>query len=351
MLKFHRTGLRYCSFLLIMLWSNISHAGAISFFSYEEGQLLETKFEYDSANIIPESFPLLDGIAVDMQTLQWIHVNFVIEGHTDSRGSDEYNMNLSYARAQAVKNYLVEKHHIDTDRLLVKGFGETQLIEKADTEEAHSINRRVILKGNKKPERLNETGNILFLFGNVADQYETRKIYKILPSFNRLLDKHFIRKVISIFNEDCTEKRVYKEVEAFSKDSNIIIIVGDILVDKNQQAYFKTIDTDENVLQRSAVKIEEITKPNSLTILVINPQSHQIIQETGIKLPENIVIYGQNQVSSRTEVLENILRILTESRLEGMTFQEFLETVKKTFCPAGNTAKTDANSIHPRTSS
>jgi len=50
---------------------------------------------------------------------------FLIEGHTDDRGRDAYNLNLSNERAASVKNYLTS-HGIDASRLESKGFGESQ---------------------------------------------------------------------------------------------------------------------------------------------------------------------------------------------------------------------------------
>ncbi len=73
-----------------------------------------------------------------------------IYSHTDSRGSDEYNLELSQRRAQSVVNYLVSQG-LSKDRLLAKGFGETQLLNKCAngiecTEQEHEVNRRTTFK-------------------------------------------------------------------------------------------------------------------------------------------------------------------------------------------------------------
>ena len=65
-----------------------------------------------------------------------------IEGHTDSTGSEEFNLNLSQERALNVKGYLVDKNIIDT-RLKTTGLGESMPIVKNDTESNRSLNRRV----------------------------------------------------------------------------------------------------------------------------------------------------------------------------------------------------------------
>lgn len=72
------------------------------------------------------------------------HANFLIEGHTDAFGTQEYNMELSRIRAQTVKSWLVAIMGIDPDRIQTTGFGSTRLIAPADgTIEEQQINRRV----------------------------------------------------------------------------------------------------------------------------------------------------------------------------------------------------------------
>lgn len=67
-----------------------------------------------------------------------------IEGHTDSRGRDEYNLSLSQLRADAVKTYLVEKE-VAADRITSVGYGETKPIDTNETPEGRNKNRRVVL--------------------------------------------------------------------------------------------------------------------------------------------------------------------------------------------------------------
>ncbi len=68
---------------------------------------------------------------------------FVIEGHTDTLGSEEYHMTLSLTRAQPVQDWLVESLGLSTDRVEVKGFGETRPLVPAGDRVAQAINRRV----------------------------------------------------------------------------------------------------------------------------------------------------------------------------------------------------------------
>ena len=68
-----------------------------------------------------------------------------ISGHTDDKGSDEYNKNLSNSRAKSVLNYLVNKG-INADRLTSIGYGESQPVVKNDSDENRAYNRRVEFK-------------------------------------------------------------------------------------------------------------------------------------------------------------------------------------------------------------
>ena len=64
-----------------------------------------------------------------------------IAGHTDNKGSDEYNLRLSQRRADSVIEWLIN-HSIDPNRLLAKGYGETVPVASNDTEDGCSKNRR-----------------------------------------------------------------------------------------------------------------------------------------------------------------------------------------------------------------
>ncbi|NME70406.1 OmpA family protein [Flammeovirga aprica] len=98
-------------------------------------------FDTNSSNIRSESFFDLDRLAVMMTRNQlWI---LVIEGHTDNVDTKEYNIELSKARANAVKQYLVNKG-IHTSRLDAYGFGEERPIDSNSTKEGRQENRRVV---------------------------------------------------------------------------------------------------------------------------------------------------------------------------------------------------------------
>jgi len=100
-------------------------------------------FATDSDRIRSESAPVLEEIAAMLEEHSGLRLG--IEGHTDGEGDAAYNMELSERRAAAVKQYLVERHGIDTDRLETAGYGESRPVADNDTPEGKQQNRRVEL--------------------------------------------------------------------------------------------------------------------------------------------------------------------------------------------------------------
>jgi outer membrane protein OmpA-like peptidoglycan-associated protein len=98
-------------------------------------------FEFNRSNITAEGAAELDKLVVVMNE----HPNMVIfaKSHTDSRGSDKYNMNLSDRRAKSTVQYLISKG-IAKDRISGQGFGESEpkVACKPCTEEQYAQNRR-----------------------------------------------------------------------------------------------------------------------------------------------------------------------------------------------------------------
>lgn len=100
-------------------------------------------FDYDKATLRPESYPELDRVVELLN--QNPNLKVEISGHTDSKGSDEYNLKLSQLRAKSVVDYIISKG-IPANKLIAKGYGETQPIDTNDTEEGRQNNRRVEFK-------------------------------------------------------------------------------------------------------------------------------------------------------------------------------------------------------------
>jgi OOP family OmpA-OmpF porin len=99
-------------------------------------------FDFDKATLRPEAIVILNNAAGLLTT----HERVVVEvaGHTDSKGSEEYNQALSERRANAVRDYLVSKG-INASRLTARGYGELQPVATNDTDEGRQANRRVEL--------------------------------------------------------------------------------------------------------------------------------------------------------------------------------------------------------------
>lgn len=111
-----------------------------------EGPVLVTQqvlFDFDSYAIRPQSFEFLDRIGQALLEPPLDRAIINIEGHTDSRGTDEYNQRLSEQRAWAVKSYLVQRWGIDPNRLVIVGYGERAPIATNETEQGRQLNRRV----------------------------------------------------------------------------------------------------------------------------------------------------------------------------------------------------------------
>ncbi|HEU0030484.1 MAG TPA: OmpA family protein [Kofleriaceae bacterium] len=98
-------------------------------------------FEFNKAVIKSDSFHILDAVVASLKGNPDITL-VEVAGHTDERGDDAYNLDLSIRRAAAVKQYLIE-HGVEDKRLESQGYGETQPVEKAHTEAAWAKNRRV----------------------------------------------------------------------------------------------------------------------------------------------------------------------------------------------------------------
>ncbi len=97
-------------------------------------------FEFNKSELKEESFEELNLLVRILNDNPDLKIE--LGGHTDSKGSDDYNMNLSTERAASVKAYLLEKG-IAADRLVSKGYGETKPIADNATEEGQALNRRV----------------------------------------------------------------------------------------------------------------------------------------------------------------------------------------------------------------
>lgn len=101
-------------------------------------------YDLDKANLRPESLPILDKLVRFFRENNDLTIE--LGSHTDSRGSDDYNQDLSQRRAQSVVDYFISKG-IPKTQLIAKGYGETKILNQCFndvncTEEEHQKNRR-----------------------------------------------------------------------------------------------------------------------------------------------------------------------------------------------------------------
>ena len=101
-------------------------------------------FQSGQANIEPKYHDLMQKVSRALNVFPRSQV--VIEGHTDSYGSDDANMALSRRRAQAVSAYLTSQFGVQAFRISAVGYGETRPIANNDTPEGRARNRRIEIR-------------------------------------------------------------------------------------------------------------------------------------------------------------------------------------------------------------
>jgi OmpA-OmpF porin, OOP family len=97
-------------------------------------------FDFDKTTLKSESFVELNKVVEFLKSNPTVEIE--ISGHTDSKGSDDYNLNLSQGRSQSVVDYIAGQG-IDAFRLTAHGYGESKPIDTNNTEDGRANNRRV----------------------------------------------------------------------------------------------------------------------------------------------------------------------------------------------------------------
>ena len=103
---------------------------------------LPIQFVYDRAEMTPDGLNQAQELGKALQQ-GFASSAFLVIGHTDKRGDDSYNLELSRRRAQAVVDFLVSHYGISSQSFTVEGRGKTELLAAGDSEEDHQVNRRV----------------------------------------------------------------------------------------------------------------------------------------------------------------------------------------------------------------
>jgi outer membrane protein OmpA-like peptidoglycan-associated protein len=107
---------------------------------------LSLQFAFDSAKLTASDMAQLDRIVPVLSDPNAGFIGGVIEGHTDSVGTEEYNMGLSKRRAESVASYLQSQGVNLGNRFATEAFGESKPIASNDTAEGRAENRRVVIR-------------------------------------------------------------------------------------------------------------------------------------------------------------------------------------------------------------
>lgn len=102
---------------------------------------LYVNFPYNSAELTAEARVTLDRLGTALRDQRLGGFGFMIAGHTDAKGSDDYNLSLSERRAEAVRQYMIAQFGISPERLSAKGYGKSRPLDPTRPEDG--VNRRV----------------------------------------------------------------------------------------------------------------------------------------------------------------------------------------------------------------
>ncbi|MCP4658190.1 MAG: OmpA family protein, partial [bacterium] len=102
------------------------------------------RFGFEQSRLDAEAATALDRFAEQLLTAGG-GIFIEIQGHTDASGSEEYNLELGYERAQAVRRYLSMRHGLPLHRMSVISYGKASPVADNNTREGRAKNRRVVL--------------------------------------------------------------------------------------------------------------------------------------------------------------------------------------------------------------
>ena len=115
---------------------------------------LQVNFDFDESVIRDEDVPEIEDLAEFLR--EYDGVMLQLEGHTDSVGTQHYNLDLSQRRADAVRDMLIEDFGISPGRITAQGFGEQIPVADNETEAGREANRRVVAVVSETLQRYQE---------------------------------------------------------------------------------------------------------------------------------------------------------------------------------------------------
>jgi len=199
-------------------------------------------YDYDKWEIRNDAKPILDKVAVYLKEPPLLPVE--LGAHTDIRGTDEYNMELSAKRADSVVKYLISKG-VPANLISAKGYGKSKLIHTGEniSEELHQENRRTTLRF-----KLFENDAQALVHDVIVPSYKMPAKLRIsIEGFSRKAchkTKEHLNKIISkdsykeIDSHDLTEgKPNYIDVKLHSVTPNIQELINAFMDDKGQNIY------------------------------------------------------------------------------------------------------------------
>jgi outer membrane protein OmpA-like peptidoglycan-associated protein len=144
-IEFSTKGLKSADSLIITIFKEVELE---KIFPEKEIVIQNIYYDYDKASLRAESLPVLDKLVSFFDENQDLTIEF--GSHTDSRGSDKYNEDLSQRRAQSVVDYFIVKG-VPSTQLKAKGYGESKIINECTngvecSEEKHQENRRTTFR-------------------------------------------------------------------------------------------------------------------------------------------------------------------------------------------------------------
>ena len=104
-------------------------------------RLRAIQFPVGKSVILPENYPLLSKIQQSIRIFG--EPDVIIEGHTDSTGSNEVNEHLSQQRSESVRQYLLANKTLSYDRIVAVGYGSSKPLASNATEQGRAVNRRI----------------------------------------------------------------------------------------------------------------------------------------------------------------------------------------------------------------
>lgn len=104
---------------------------------------LTVNFEFDSASLTSSAIKQLTPLAEALAANELRPVAFILEGHTDAKGTKDYNLTLSDRRAASVKAFLADQPNVDLNRITTTGKGEMELLDSSNPYAKQ--NRRVVV--------------------------------------------------------------------------------------------------------------------------------------------------------------------------------------------------------------